>query len=64
MLNQDMVDEYSFNLRNFIRDVRLDLDAPDLPFGKPKVVSTKIRISQSLFLIFFLTVLLVFVYKQ
>ena len=28
----EKVDEYAFNLRNLIRDVRHDLDAPDLPF--------------------------------
>jgi hypothetical protein len=34
MLNYPMVDEYGANLVHFIRDVRLDLDAPGLPFGK------------------------------
>lgn len=33
MLDQQMVNEYHYNLANFIRDVRLDLDAPNLPFG-------------------------------
>lgn len=33
MLNFPMVFEYEGNLVNFIRDVRLDLATPDLPFG-------------------------------
>lgn len=33
MLNYPMVYEYANNLVNFIRDVRLDLGVPDLPFG-------------------------------
>jgi hypothetical protein len=32
MLYEPFVDEYGFNLANFIRDVRRDLDAKDLPF--------------------------------
>jgi hypothetical protein len=32
MLSWPYVKEYEWNLANFIRDVRLDLDAPDLPF--------------------------------
>jgi hypothetical protein len=31
MLNWDMVNEYESNLKNLIRSMRLDLDAPDLP---------------------------------
>lgn len=34
MLNYPMVYEYGGNLVNFIHDVRSDLDAPHLPFGK------------------------------
>jgi Carbohydrate esterase, sialic acid-specific acetylesterase len=33
MLNWDSVNEYGPNLVKFIRDVRLDLDAPNLPIG-------------------------------
>ena len=33
MLDMRKVQEYGPNLAHFIRDVRLDLDAPDLPFG-------------------------------
>jgi len=33
LIVQAKVDEYAFNLANFIRDVRLDLGAPNLPFG-------------------------------
>jgi Carbohydrate esterase, sialic acid-specific acetylesterase len=33
MLNWDSVNEYGPNLVKFIRDVRLDLDDPNLPFG-------------------------------
>lgn len=32
LINPSMVNEYGNNLRNFIRDVRRDLDAPELPF--------------------------------
>lgn len=32
MLNWNTVLEYGFNLKNFIRDVRLDLDTPNMPF--------------------------------
>ena len=32
MLDYQKVDEYEFNLANLIRDVRDDLDAPNLPF--------------------------------
>ena len=31
-MNQRLNDEYEQNLANFIRDVRKDLDAPNLPF--------------------------------
>ncbi len=31
-VNQSLNDEYEQNLANFIRDIRRDLDAPDLPF--------------------------------
>ena len=34
MLHVKAVKEYAFNLRNLINDVRLDLDLPNLPFGK------------------------------
>ena len=33
MLDMRKVQEYGSNLVHFIRDVRLDLDAPNLPFG-------------------------------
>jgi len=38
MLHVKSVNEYAFNLRNLINDVRLDLDLPNLPFGKHCVV--------------------------
>lgn len=34
MLNEDTVNEYGPNLVKIIRDIRLDLDAPHLPFSK------------------------------
>lgn len=32
MLNWDTVNEYAFNLANLIRDVRLEMGTPNLPF--------------------------------
>jgi len=32
MLSWDTVNEYAFNLANFIRDVRIEFDTPNLPF--------------------------------
>jgi hypothetical protein len=34
VINQAFVNEYGYNLINFIRDVRLDLGAPGMPFSK------------------------------
>jgi hypothetical protein len=41
MLNYDTVNEYGPNLVKFIRDVRLDLDEPDLPFSMFSVLLTR-----------------------
>jgi hypothetical protein len=43
MLNWDSVNEYGPNLVNFIRDVRLDLESPNLPFSKSNQQENEIR---------------------
>jgi len=61
MLYVEAVDEYAFNLRNLINDVRLDLDLPNLPFGKHCVVGSVSfhlwHYSLTLYLLFFILLL-------